>query len=128
MSAIAALRRASYGLVRTVTGRAMSILDDHDQRQSSDAFDRSREGRASAIRNLMIGRWAASLMGLKDADAYGRAVARPGSELPPEEDVLRKVSRDLADSGLAVSITEVRAKMDEFLAQARAQLEIDDRA
>lgn len=106
----------------------MSILDEHDERQISDAaFERTREARASAARNLMLGKWAASLMGLKDAEAYGRAVAKPGNEPPADEDVLRKVSRDLTDSGLAVSITEVRAKMEEFLAQARARLEIDDK-
>jgi hypothetical protein len=106
----------------------MTILDEHDRPRATDAVAESaREGRASAARNLMLGQWAAGLMGLNDSEAYGRAVARPGVEPPADDDVLRKVSRDLADSGLAVSQGEVLAKMDEFLAQARAQLENEER-
>jgi hypothetical protein len=36
--------------------------------------------------------------------------------------VARKVSRDLADSGLVGPAAEVAGKMEEFLAQARARL------
>ncbi len=75
----------------------------------------------------MLGQWAADLMGLKDGDAYAQAVARGGAAAPNDEDVLRKVSRDLADSGLSVSLGEVHAKMEEFLALARARLEFDDK-
>jgi hypothetical protein len=125
---IAARPRASYGDAPRVKGEAMSILDAQDQGYSSQAaFDSTREDRALAARNLMLGQWAAGRMGLKDGEAYARAVAKPGHEPPTDEDVLRKVSRDLADSGLAISLGDVHAKMEEFLAQARAQLEIDDK-
>jgi len=106
----------------------MRILNEDDRGQTSDAgLERTREGRAEAARNLLLGQWAANLMGLKDAEAYAQAVARGGATTPNDEDVLRKVSRDLADSGLSVSLGEVHAKMEEFLALARAQLEFADK-
>ncbi len=106
----------------------MRILNEDDRGQTSDAgLERTREGRAEAARNLLLGQWAAKLMGLKDSDAYAHAVARGGATTPNDEDVLRKVSRDLTDSGLSISLGEVHAKMEEFLALARAQLEFDDK-
>ncbi|HVY33847.1 MAG TPA: ATPase inhibitor subunit zeta [Caulobacteraceae bacterium] len=43
-------------------------------------------------------------------------------DLPSDEDVLRKVAKDLSASGLKVSEGVVRGKMDEFLAIARDEL------
>ena len=60
--------------------------------------------------------------GLESVDGYAQAVLKSHFEQPGDDDVLRKVSKDLAASGLAVSEDEVRAKMDEFLAVARGQL------
>ncbi|HEY2051907.1 MAG TPA: DUF1476 domain-containing protein [Caulobacteraceae bacterium] len=91
------------------------------------ATEAALEARIRSRRNVMIGEWAAGLMGLEDVNAYARAVARPDAEAPPDEDILRKVSRDLVDSGLTVSAAEVRTKMDEFLAMARAQIAGQDR-
>jgi len=95
--------------------------DGRDARASA-ASEAARETRVRSRRNLMIGVWAAGLMGLEDVSAYARAVARSGAETPLDEDVVRKVSRDLADSGLTVSVAELRTKMEEFLALARAQM------
>ena len=70
----------------------------------------------------MLGEWAAKKMGLESVDDYVRAVVR--AELGPggEDDVVRKVIQDLAGSGIEVRETEVRSKMDEFLAVAREQV------
>jgi len=125
---IAGGSQASYGLTLTTSNKDMRILNEDDRGQTSDAgLERTREGRAEAARNFLLGQWAASLMGLKDAEAYARAVARGGATTPNDEDVLRKVSRDLADSGLSISLGEVHGKMEEFLALARARLEFDDK-
>jgi hypothetical protein len=70
----------------------------------------------------MLGEWAAGLMGLSNPQAYAAAVSRSQAEQPQDEDVLRKVRHDLADSGLASAAAEVVAKMDEFLAIARARV------
>lgn len=84
--------------------------------------DDALEARVVALRNRMVSAWAASLMGLADPDAYAQAVT--STTHPGEEDVFRKISRDLADSGVAAA--PVRAKMDEFLAQARMRLAAGD--
>jgi hypothetical protein len=96
--------------------------DDGRDARARAASEAAREARVRSRRNLMIGEWAAGLMGLEDVKAYARAVARPDAEAPPDEDIVRKLSRDLADSGLTAPAAEVRTKMEEFLALARAQI------
>lgn len=96
--------------------------DDGRDARARAASEAAREAHVRSRRNLMIGEWAAGLMGLEDVKAYARAVARPDAEAPPDEDIVRKVSRDLADSGLTAPAAEVRTKMEEFLALARSQI------
>ena len=74
----------------------------------------------------MLGEWAARLMGLENVEDYANAVVKSEVDLPADEDVLRKVSQDLSGSGLAVPQSEVYAKMDEFLAIARGQIQAGD--
>jgi len=74
-----------------------------------------------ARRNRLLGVWAAGLMGLS-ADAveeYARAVVKSDFEQPGDEDVLRKVFKDLSASGTKITEGAVRGKMDELLAMAR---------
>jgi hypothetical protein len=99
--------------------------DDRRDARASAASEAALEARVRSRRNLMIGEWAAGLMGLEDVKAYARAVARSDADSPLDEDIVRKVSRDLADSGLTVSVGEVRTRMEDFLAMARAQIGSD---
>jgi hypothetical protein len=87
------------------------------------AHDQEQEFRAAARRNRMLGEWAARKMGLENVDDYARAVVKSDIEQPGDEDVLRKITQDLIGAGLTVSQAEIRAKMDEFLAIARGQIE-----
>jgi len=61
-------------------------------------------------------------MGLENVGDYVRAVVKEDMEQPGEGDVLRKITQDLAGAGIEVRESEVRARMDEFLAQAREQV------
>ncbi|HSZ50473.1 MAG TPA: DUF1476 domain-containing protein [Caulobacteraceae bacterium] len=99
--------------------------DDGRDARASAASEAALEARVRSRRNLMIGEWAAGLMGLEDVKAYARAVARSDADSPLDEDIVRKVSRDLADSGLTVSVGEVRTRMEDFLAMARSQIGSD---
>ena len=74
-----------------------------------------------ARRNKLLGLWAAELMGKtgEDAEVYARAVVKADFEEPGHEDVVRKVAGDLGDIADADTI---RAKMDELLKIAKAQL------
>jgi hypothetical protein len=105
----------------------MSSSDPHDPApMSAAARDKALEARAADLRNHMLGEWAAGLMGLDNAEGYAAAVSRSQSEQPRDEDVHRKVSHDLTDSGLASAAAEVWAKMDELMALARARLAATD--
>jgi hypothetical protein len=100
----------------------MNAFGDDDRGvKARAASEAALEDEVRAWRNRMIGEWAATQMGLADVEGYARAVARPDAA-PADEDVVRKVSHDLADSGLTSAAAEVASKMEEFLAQARAQL------
>jgi hypothetical protein len=101
----------------------MSSIDDREKGCARTfAHEQELEFRAASRRNRMLAEWAGRLMGLEGVDDYAKAVLKSHFEHPGDEDVLRKVSKDLAGSGLAVSEDEVRAKMDEFMAVARDQL------
>jgi hypothetical protein len=100
-------------------------LHDHLRRTRTGFRTQVRERqelefKATARRNRLLGEWAAGLMGLATVEEYARAVVKSDFEQPGDEDVLRKVFEDLKGSGVSVSEGEVRMKMDELLAVARA--------
>ena len=101
----------------------MSNLDDREKGfERKFANDQELEFRARARCHRMLGEWAGRLMGLENVDDYAAAVQTSHLTHHGDEDVLRKVSEDLAASGVTVREGEVRAKMDEFMAIARGQV------
>ena len=103
----------------------MTTFDDREQGfENKFAHDKELEFKAVAGRNRMLGLWAAGLMGLEGdhLEDYAKAVVKSEFERPAEEDVLRKVWKDLSASGAKVTEGAVRAKMDELLAVARDQI------
>jgi hypothetical protein len=101
----------------------MTTFDEREKGyEKKFANDQELEFRAAARRNRMLGEWAAGRMGLDNVDDYAAAVVKSDFEQPGDEDVLRKVTQDLAGAGVHVREGEVRAKMDEFLAIARGQV------
>jgi hypothetical protein len=68
--------------------------------------------------------WAAEKLGLSGdaAAAYAKEVVASDFEEKGDDDVLRKVERDLAAKGIAPGPGEVRSKMNELLAEAAAQV------
>lgn len=89
------------------------------------AHDEELKFKAHARRNKLLGLWAADLLGKTgpDADAYAKEVVLADFEEAGDDDVARKVIADLAPKG--VSETEVRAKMNELLATAVAQIQAE---
>ena len=98
-----------------------SFKDREKAFETRFAQDAEMQFRAEARRNRSLGHWAAAKMGKADeeAAAYAREVVKADFEEAGDEDVFRKVSADLGD--LATE-AEIRAKMTEFLAQAKAQI------
>ena len=103
----------------------MTTFDDREKGfEGKFALDQAQEFRAVARRNRLFGMWAAEKMGLSDdgAEEYAKAVVRADFEQPGDEDVFRKVAGDLKGSGLTLSDSEIRSKMDELLSHAREQI------
>lgn len=100
----------------------MSSFNDRERAfENKYAHDQEMMFKATSRRNRKLGLWAAGLMGKtgEDADAYALEVIRADFEKAGHEDVVRKLTADLgnlADDGT------IRAKMDEFLAEAKAEL------
>ncbi|QFT62849.1 hypothetical protein SAMN05421853_10859 [Roseivivax halotolerans] len=100
----------------------MTTFNDRENAfENKFAHDEEMKFRAEARRNKLLGLWAAEKLGLSgdEADAYAREVVKADFEEAGHEDVVRKVAGDLGDKS---NPDEIRAKMAECLAQAKAQL------
>jgi hypothetical protein len=86
------------------------------------AVDEEQKFKAMARRNRLLGLWAAEKLGISGdaAAAYAKEVVAADFEQPGDNDVVHKVMRDLAGKG--VTEAQLRAKMDELLAQAIIQV------
>src|SRR6266851_600556 len=87
-------------------------------------LDEEQKFKAEARRNRLLGLWVADKLGIsgEDANAYAREVVAAEFEEAADRDVVHKVTGDLAAKGIAMSEAELRAKMDELMAQAVAQV------
>ncbi|QPF82737.1 DUF1476 domain-containing protein [Bradyrhizobium genosp. L] len=88
------------------------------------ALDEEQKFKAEARRNKLLGLWAAEKLGISGdaANAYAKEVVAADFEEAGDSDVLHKVLKDLTAKGQAVTERDVRAKMDELLAVAAAQV------
>ncbi|MDI3468237.1 MAG: hypothetical protein OJF62_000300 [Pseudolabrys sp.] len=89
------------------------------------AHDEELRFKATARRNKLLGLWAAGKLGLSgaDAEAYAKAIVMADFEEPGDNDVFRKLRKDLDDKKAAVSDIEIRKAMNELMAAAVAQIE-----
>ncbi|WFU19503.1 DUF1476 domain-containing protein [Bradyrhizobium sp. CB3481] len=88
------------------------------------ALDEEQKFKAEVRRNKLLGLWAAEKLGLAGdaATAYSKEVVAADFEQAGDQDVQNKVVKDFAAKGVAISAPEVRAKMDELMIQAAAQV------
>lgn len=100
----------------------MTTFDERENAfESKYAHDAEMQFKADARRNKLLGLWAAGLMGKSEAEAtaYAAEVIKSDFEEAGHEDVYRKVSGDLGDKADEATI---RAKMAEYMAEAKSQL------
>lgn len=100
----------------------MTTFDERERAfEAKFAHDAEMQFRAVARSNKLLGLWAADLLGKspEDATAYATSVVNVDFQEAGTEDVLHKVSTDLAGK---VGIEVVRLKMAELLSVAKAQL------
>lgn len=103
----------------------MTQFDEREKAfENKFAHDAEMEFRAASRRNRLVGLWAAEKMGLigADAEAYAREVVKADLEEAGEEDVFRKLRRDLDAREIQVSDSEIRHKMAETMAEAKEQI------
>jgi hypothetical protein len=103
----------------------MSTFDDREKAaETKFQLDQELEFKAQARRAKLVGKWAAGLMGLSDqgADDYAKSVVIADLEEAGAEDLFRKIKADLDQHAVGLSDHQIRAKMDELLAEARSQV------
>ncbi len=88
------------------------------------ALDEEQKFKAEARRNRLLGLWAAEQLGMTGdaAASYARDVVAADFEEAGDRDVLRKVMADFNAKGVTITEPEIRAKMDELLIAAIAQV------
>lgn len=98
-----------------------SFKDRENAFENKFAHDEEMQFRAIARRNKLTGLWAAELLGKTgdEATAYAAEVVKADFEEAGHDDVVRKLASDLGD--IADEAT-IRAKMEEMLTVAKAQL------
>ena len=100
----------------------MTTFDDREKNfEKKFALDAELEFKATARRNKLLGLWVAEKLGKTGADAetYATEVVMADFEEAGDDDVLRKVVKDLAGKA---SEAEIRAKLAELLATAVQQI------
>ena len=104
----------------------MTTFDDREKAfERKFALDQELRFKAESRRNKALAEWAGGRLGLAgaDLDEYVKAVRRADLAEKGDEDVFRKIRKDLDAKGVAVSDAELRKKMGDLLAQAVRDIE-----
>jgi hypothetical protein len=103
----------------------MTSFDDRQRAfETKYARDQELQFKLVARRNRLLGQWAATKMGLTEAeaDAYARDVIRADFEEAGDEDVIRKLLGDLTSAGVEIDDAAIREQLEHKAAEARRQL------
>ena len=103
-------------------------MSSFDERQKTAekkfVLEAQQEFKAEARRNKKLAIWAGELMG-KNEDAIGKYVSEviiADMEEAGDDDVFRKLRKDLDDAGVELSDAALREKMDAFHQEAREEI------
>src|ERR1700749_341849 len=86
------------------------------------ALDEELKFKADARRNKLFGLWAAGKLGISGdaATAYAKEVV--AADFDSSGGAAGKVTADLTTKGVAIPAAQLRAAMDQFMAEAIAQV------
>lgn len=104
----------------------MSTFDKREEGfESKFAHDEELRFKANARRNKLLGLWAAELLGLEGdkVEEYAKEVVRSDFDEPGDEDVFRKIRKDLDDANVEQSDHQIRRTMDELMHTAVDQIQ-----
>lgn len=100
-------------------------MSEFDNRQAASeskfVLDAAKEFKAEAKRNKALGFWAAEFIG-KDPEKYALEVIMADMEEAGDDDVFRKLKKDLNDVNSDLTDKAIRDKMAECLAAAREEV------
>src|SRR5918998_1908570 len=99
----------------------MTTFDDRkDAYERKFAHDEELRFKATARRNKLLGMWAAEKLGKSgaEAEAYAKSVVMADFEEAGDEDVIRKVRKDLEGSGVTGADAMIRTAMADLLDRA----------
>ena len=84
--------------------------------------DQELQFKVNARKNKLLGLWAAGVLGKAgaDAEAYAKEVVMSDFEKPGDEDVIEKVSKDLAAKGIYPAA--IRKQSNLLLDEAKKQI------
>jgi hypothetical protein len=103
----------------------MSSFDKREEGfERKFALDEEQKFKATNRRNKLLGLWVADQLGLSGdaAAAYAKDVVAADFEEAGDGDVIRKVTADLAAKNIATTEPQLRAKMDQLMAEAIVQV------
>ena len=103
----------------------MTTFDERERSfEKKFAIDQERKFKAAARRTGLLGEWAAAKLGLSGAPVgdYVKALHKVEVEGKGGDAVLKQVSQDLTDNGVAVSAAELNEVMQALTAKVEAQL------
>lgn len=103
----------------------MSTFEDRQNAtETKFVMDAAKEFKSEAKRNKLLGEWAAALMGIEGdgVDKYALSVIVADMEEAGDDDVFRKLRKDLDAAGVDMSDAALREKMAECLNAAREEV------
>ena len=109
----------------------MTTFDEREKAyEKKFALDQDLKFRSEARRNKMLAEWAGAKLGITGTalEDYIKEVRKADLAEKGDDDVFRKVKKDFADKGVAVTDADIRKAMGEFLAQAVQQIEASGKA
>ena len=113
----------SIQTILSIEGGMTTTFDKREEGfEKKFAHDEELKFKAMARRNKMLGLWAAGVLGKSgaDAEAYAKEVVLADFEESGDNDVVRKVLKDLQPKGITEQ--QVRAQMAELLTAAIEQI------
>jgi hypothetical protein len=118
-------------------GKALLLIEQNTCEASMTTFDKREEGfekqfahdeelkfKATSRRNKLLGLWVAEKLGRKgpDAESYAKEVVMADFEEAGDDDVFRKIRKDLDAASVAVTDQEIRTTMNNLMGMAVQQI------
>ena len=100
----------------------MSTFDEREKSfEKKFAHDEEMKFKVSAKRNKYLGQWASQILGYdqEKEKEYIQSVIKADFEEAGDEDVFRKLKKDLKDHNIPDE--EIRKKMDELIEKAKSE-------